>query len=919
MEGINKRQTLELLLLLLFWFTHLLPVTYAGLPLLSEPDTGQTNETIVEGCVLGGKSYKLTEKWSLEMEEADMKYCVKCTCLPVNKVQKDQIYWTGKVSCHNIRKCPRPTCKKANESCCRSCPNLSYENKPFWKHKITEFSALLVGSNFTDSVSTHAVAIADISVRDSSLYYSIRLTRLKPASKILFVLENNNVIHQISIGHQQLKKTCRRRCSSMMQLCGVWRKLPLLYHEYLREKQVSLVITTNEYPKGLVKGLIFPSTDKKKETLTAILVAKSMQGAGGRAYFTLDPTETSLDYSITIVTDKERSRTQENITISIGNERKPAFIRWISERELSITGTWLAPEKRASRHLVRGRFSVVIITQTLGTITGKILPRMVCGTFQAVLSGDIIPFYKKYRTGIGSASFQLQQNGNIIYKIGLSRLDSPLRQVIVERNLISGSSGSGSNMWRRRKRNNGNLTKQYRAGDIGYGGWANGTYKKPKVTDLNRLINGELYVKVSTEKRRRMALLGQIVEVPYHEQCNTFTGTPLVLLPPNPNPLKYPVKAYAWLIMGVGCQLHYQIMIQGRTTTLSEPLNAYLTNSDGHINSPHTSENTSIMGNFYDNVVSGTLTAISQHLFKALDNGNATLRIINRRYPSGILEVKVAVPNNCWKLSQDVNGIDSFLVGTSDKDDRQRSKCKFENRWYEEGETWVPSEQELCKTCSCVQGQVSCIDVLCPLLGCQNPIHVEGLCCPVCPELEEKVRFSMEKNISCFFEADNRWHPAGTEWYPYLHPFGYSACAVCSCLEGKSEWDCKPRNCPPLACASAATKFNMTHCCPVCHDEAQSTLSTDTALALVKPELLREGVCTFQKVTYSNGAKWYTNVILLGEPTCGTCMCKNGKTKCKWTKCPRLKCKSIVRNKNSCCFRCLRRRNRSRKNGRKRL
>lgn len=53
---------------------------------------------------------------------------------------------------------------------------------------------------------------------------------------------------------------------------------------------------------------------------------------------------------------------------------------------------------------------------------------------------------------------------------------------------------------------------------------ANGTYKKPKVTDLNRLINGELYVKVSTEKRRRMALLGQIVEVPYHEQCNTFTG-----------------------------------------------------------------------------------------------------------------------------------------------------------------------------------------------------------------------------------------------------------------------------------------------------------------------------------------------------------------------------------------------------------
>ena len=53
---------------------------------------------------------------------------------------------------------------------------------------------------------------------------------------------------------------------------------------------------------------------------------------------------------------------------------------------------------------------------------------------------------------------------------------------------------------------------------------ANSTYTKPKVTDLNRLLNGEMYVKVSTEKQRIMALYGQIVEVPYHEQCDTFAG-----------------------------------------------------------------------------------------------------------------------------------------------------------------------------------------------------------------------------------------------------------------------------------------------------------------------------------------------------------------------------------------------------------
>lgn len=919
MEGFNRHGRIweHLLVFFLVGFTHLLPITHAGLPLRSEPDTGQNNETVVEGCVLGGISYKLSEKWSLEMEEADMKYCVKCICIPVNKVQKDKMYWTGKVSCQNIRKCPRPTCQKANDSCCNTCPNLSYENKPFWKHKITEFTALLVGSNFNESSSTHSVAIADISVRDSNLYYSMRLTRLKPAAKIMFVLENNNIIHEITIGNQQLQKTCRRRCSAMMQLCGVWRKLPLLYHEYLREKRVSLVITTKEHPEGLVKGLIFPASDKKKETLTALLVGKSMRGAGGRAYFTLDPTETNIDYSVTIVTNKETASAQENVFISIGDERRPAYIKRKSDRELIILGTWTAPEKRASRHLVRGRFSIVISTQTFGTISGKILPRMVCGKFQAVLSGDHFPYYKKYRRGIGSASFQLQQNGNIKYKIGLSQLGSPLRQVIVERNLISGSSGSGSSMGRRRKRNNGDLTKQYRVEGFGYGGWANGTYTKPKVTDLNRLINGELYVKVSTNKRRRMALLGQIVEVPYHEHCQSFAGTPLLLVPPNPNPLKYEVKAYAWLITGVGCQLHYQIMINGRTTTLSEPLSAYLTNSDKHINSPQTCANTSIMGNFYDNVMSGTLTAISPHLFKSLNNGTATLRIINRKYPAGILEVKVFIPNNCWKISADVNGIDSFLVSATDKHLQHHSKCNFENRWYEEAETWLPTGEK-CRTCSCRHGHVMCVDVLCPPPECKNPVRITGLCCPVCPELEAKVRYSMANNISCYFDADRRWHVAGTTWYPFLHPFGYSVCAICFCLDEKRGWNCQTRNCSPLACASSVQKINMTHCCPVCHDQAaQSVLTTDTALTMVKPELPKEGVCIFKKVTYPNEAKWYTSIMLLGEPTCGACMCKNGLPKCTWTECSRFKCSSLERNKDSCCYRCQRRINRSKKNRRK--
>ena len=41
------------------------------------------------------------------------------------------------------------------------------------------------------------------------------------------------------------------------------------------------------------------------ETLTSILVVKSMRGAGGRAYLTLNPIETSIDFSMTIITGKK--------------------------------------------------------------------------------------------------------------------------------------------------------------------------------------------------------------------------------------------------------------------------------------------------------------------------------------------------------------------------------------------------------------------------------------------------------------------------------------------------------------------------------------------------------------------------------------------------------------------------------------
>ena len=34
---------------------------------------------------------------------------------------------------------------------------------------------------------------------------------------------------------------------------------------------------------------------------------------------------------------------------------------------------------------------------------------------------------------------------------------------------------------------------------------------------------------------------------------------------------------------------------------------------------------------------------------------------------------------------------------------------------------------------------------------------------------------------TCFFEGDKRHHRVGTVFHPYVMPFGYQKCAVCSC------------------------------------------------------------------------------------------------------------------------------------------
>ena len=39
----------------------------------------------------------------------------------------------------------------------------------------------------------------------------------------------------------------------------------------------------------------------------------------------------------------------------------------------------------------------------------------------------------------------------------------------------------------------------------------------------------------------------------------------------------------------------------------------------------------------------------------------------------------------------------------------------------------------------------------------------------------------MVESRGCYFEGDKQYHAYGSMWHPYLPPFGYMLCTLCTC------------------------------------------------------------------------------------------------------------------------------------------
>ncbi|XP_047658859.1 protein kinase C-binding protein NELL1 isoform X3 [Tachysurus fulvidraco] len=84
----------------------------------------------------------------------------------------------------------------------------------------------------------------------------------------------------------------------------------------------------------------------------------------------------------------------------------------------------------------------------------------------------------------------------------------------------------------------------------------------------------------------------------------------------------------------------------------------------------------------------------------------------------------------CRRRACDCSDPDLDLSCCPECDTRQSSQCVHQNGYtlYHSGESWIYN----CQKCRCLEGDVECLSLSCPVLLCNHSTVLEGECCPRC-------------------------------------------------------------------------------------------------------------------------------------------------------------------------------------------
>uniref|UniRef100_H2ZTV0 Chordin n=1 Tax=Latimeria chalumnae TaxID=7897 RepID=H2ZTV0_LATCH len=891
------------------------------------PSKGQS------GCSFGGRFYALEDTWHPDLGEPfGVMHCVVCYC----EAQRNRRGKTfGKVSCKNIKHdCPEPTCSDPillPGHCCKTCPKVhtpvisekkldsifsgfeyfqekeddlhkSYNDRSYLSSEDvslddsrTGFVALLTGASETWLPTSSGVGRVRFTLVRSNLIFSISYKRLGRPTRVRFTDQDGNIVFEHPVQ--------RMASPQDNMICGMWRNIHKSYIRLLKSEQLFVTLVTQAHQEGEIRGKIIKHRALFAETFSSVLTSSdpTLPGLGGIAMLTLSDVENNLHFILMfegLLQKKDRDYPLVPIRVQMLHHHRAL-------REICANVTAHDPDfaevltdlsNREMLWLSQGQLEIAVETEGKNArqISGFITGKKTCDTIQSVLSGGntLMPT----QTGaVGSAKFSLHDNGTLEYQIQIAGTSSEVVSVTVE-----------TKPRRRNKRNIlHDITHDYS------NGMAVGMWDHLNARDIHMLLQNELFLNVATKEFNEGELRGQISTLLYSGLQARYQELPIPLagqfvFPPT----KTSSAGHAWVSLDSHCHLHYEIVVAGLSKSDDSIINAHLHGvaEIGEVNE-RSGEHKRLLKGFYGSEAQGILKELSTELLKHLDKGTAFLQVSTKVNPKGEIRGRVHIPNNCEAGSRFTTTeypeyeYDIFEEVKRDPEEVKKdpNSCFFEGHHRAHGSRWAPDYDRKCSVCNCQKRTVICDPIICQVLNCTQIVHLEDKCCPVCEdkqevkELKEANRWKRGYSL-CYTGGAEPWSWVALLWHPFVPPFGYIKCAVCTCKRATGEVHCEKVHCPRLTCSNPVRR-NPSDCCKECPAVEKAPFDLSDMMQADTPR-----ACKFGRNWYLNNESWHPEVPPFGKMKCVTCRCDNGVTKCQ--RCPALTCNNIIKRQDKCCPEC---------------
>ncbi|XP_023344783.1 dorsal-ventral patterning protein Sog [Eurytemora carolleeae] len=698
-------------------------------------------------CRFGGQSHELEDTWHPDLGPPfGIMFCVHCECVPIHKKRRI----VGRVRCKNIKsECPKPSCPEPillPGRCCKVCPGQDNNPDNNIQVDLEREEQEKNGRHYASVLSGPGVpgaAIGRLHFRKKTLQWSlVSSERLSAPIQLTFTDPQDNILDEFPTPITDLY-------NSTGKMCGTWARLPRKYRRILRAEELRISLT---YPEGVIVGAV-----KKYYGLTSELFSGFLEGLAGvgTAVLSVDIGTGSIHVNILfkgIVKEGElnvpfhvRFETTRDGETRILDE---TVILETAGEDLSSLEIRTVMDNIELDALGRGEMKLILYPSSVPerSLSGFLVPRISCDLLDCVLTP------RSQDEGMRGMGFMyFNRHGALIYKIRVEPGTTSVSQISLE-------SGGRSKRILNIEPNLGSTDGTVASGEMRLTG-----------NQVEELMKEEYYLSVgssSTLLRGRVML----------EQAgpSNLAGEP-VLLTGNSS-----VAGLSWVSLDTDCRLHYSLRMEGANLEATESV---LDLEDYPL------ENLKALPLFPSHKrqlqvcqgkrCSGHADSLHKLTVSRLDSGDAALIL---SLPDGQLKgglETVDTPISCLPIHNrnSLERIPGYLNDLGEKvPNTILQKCYYEGVFYDDGTQWESSHTQ-CQMCSCQRGSVVCDPMVCPSTDCADPIIPEGECCSTCALQTNSTEGCIDLG------GNSRIHPPGSRWHPYIPPFGFSRCAICSCQE----------------------------------------------------------------------------------------------------------------------------------------